>query len=55
MGLLPHAQSLYLIAVPRSEESLRRAIGEGIGVTRERSIFARSGEATIGRAGSLRS
>ena len=28
MGLLPHAQSHPPIAVPRTEESLRRAIGE---------------------------
>ena len=44
---------IHLIAVPRTEESLRRAIGERIGATRGRSIFARSGEATFGRAGSL--
>ena len=46
---------VHLIAVPRAEESLRRAIGAYICVTREGSIFARSGEATFGRAGSLRS
>ncbi len=46
---------VHLIAVPKSEDGLRRAIGERIGVTRGGSISASSGGAICGKGGSPRS